>query len=163
MKTLIMMVGVPGSGKTTFIKKHINEKIDKHISRDLIRFSMLKDGDDYFSKEKEVFNEFIRQIDEALLITPRYVYVDATHLNKSSRARVLKRLKNVETYYAAFMDISLEDAKDRNRQRTGKAFVPEKSIEEMFKRLSYPTKDEGFSAIISIDKDMNIKIKEGEL
>lgn len=39
---------------------------DLYISRDEIRYSMISDKDEYFSKEKEVFNEYVKQIDEAL-------------------------------------------------------------------------------------------------
>lgn len=65
MATLVLMCGAPGSGKTTIAKKILCNK-DIYISRDEIRYSIITDQDEYFSKEKEVFNEYIRQIDEAL-------------------------------------------------------------------------------------------------
>ena len=40
---LVVMVGPPGCGKTTFIK---NQPLKgNHISRDKIRFSLLEDGE----------------------------------------------------------------------------------------------------------------------
>ena len=43
---LVVMVGPPGCGKTTFIK---NQPLKgNHISRDKIRFSLLEDGETYF-------------------------------------------------------------------------------------------------------------------
>ena len=40
---LVVMVGPPGCGKTTFIKNQFLK--GNHISRDKIRFSLLEDGE----------------------------------------------------------------------------------------------------------------------
>ena len=58
---LFINIGLPGSGKSTFCENHM-----RHfpiISRDRIRFSLLKDKDAYFSNEKEVFGELLFKID----------------------------------------------------------------------------------------------------
>ena len=49
--TLVLMCGAPGSGKTTIAKKLMCNN-DLYISRDEIRYSMISDEDEYFSKEK---------------------------------------------------------------------------------------------------------------
>ena len=54
MAELILMMGIPGSGKSTWVKNHMKSD-DIYISRDEIRFSLLQPGDEYFSKEKEVW------------------------------------------------------------------------------------------------------------
>ena len=42
MKKLIMVTGIPGSGKSTWIKNEMSNRIDSiHISRDIIRFSLI--------------------------------------------------------------------------------------------------------------------------
>ena len=57
---LVVMVGPPGCGKTTFIK---NQPLKgNHISRDKIRFSLLEDGETYFGKEDLVFKEYVKQL-----------------------------------------------------------------------------------------------------
>ena len=75
--TLVLMCGAPGSGKTTIAKKLMGNN-DLYISRDEIRYSMISDEDEYFSKEKEVFNEYIKQIDEALTKNYHWIFADAT-------------------------------------------------------------------------------------
>ena len=47
------MMGIPGSGKSTFVRKR-RDIFDNPIviSRDKIRFSLLEEGDEYFSKEE---------------------------------------------------------------------------------------------------------------
>ena len=64
MTKLWVMCGVPGTGKSTWIKNNLSkfEGEVEVISRDEIRFSMVSEGEEYFSKEDEVFKEFINRI-----------------------------------------------------------------------------------------------------
>ena len=93
MKELVLMMGVPGSGKSTYARNTIKTG-DIYISRDEIRYSMLTDEDDYFAKENEVIKTFIQYIDEALADTQHQgkVYADATHLSPKGRAQILNQL-----------------------------------------------------------------------
>ena len=148
---LWMMVGIPGSGKSTYIKNMDCE--DKNIiSRDVIRFSMVKEDEDYFSKEKEVFNEFIRQIADSVS-THKNTFVDATHISKASRKKVLSRLTftlaNVEVN-AIVMNVPLDVALYQNNKRTGRERVPESAIKNMFNQMTYPNKTEGFDHILFV-------------
>lgn len=59
MKKIYLLCGIPGSGKSTWAKNHLDDN-SIWISRDLIRFSMVSEEEEYFSKEKEVFKEFIK-------------------------------------------------------------------------------------------------------
>ena len=65
-KNLYLLAGVPGSGKSTWLKQHAPDN-SIIISRDQIRFSLLQDGEDYFAHESEVFFEFINQIKDISL------------------------------------------------------------------------------------------------
>ena len=52
-KTLWLMCGAPGSGKSWFAKNILKtDDTWQYISRDEIRFSLIKEGEDYFGKEK---------------------------------------------------------------------------------------------------------------
>ena len=143
---LYMMCGVPGSGKTTWVKNHI-PKTAAHISRDAIRFSLLGTDDDYFSKETEVFDEFCTQIKENLE-KGIDVYADATHLNASSRAKVLNKVKNsARNIVAICIEEPVEICLERNRLRAGLAYVPPSVIRRMFYQYTRPEHSEGFSNI----------------
>ena len=50
-KKVWILSGVPGSGKTTWVKEQIAKRGGVHCSRDEVRFAMLKDGEDYFAHE----------------------------------------------------------------------------------------------------------------
>lgn len=152
MVNLIMMIGIPGSGKSTVAKKWIPKGDTRYISRDDIRFKMVKEDEEYFSKEKEVFQEYLRQIDAAIARGTRYIFADATHLNRASRKKVLSQLKNKPDIVCAFyLDVPIDIALERNAQRTGKTFVPETAIRNMWNSMQFPQADEGIDIVIPVD------------
>ena len=72
MTELRVMVGIPGSGKSSYIKRESDRLTSQGqkvrvISRDAIRFSLVGENDEYFSKEKQVFEKFITSINSAVL------------------------------------------------------------------------------------------------
>lgn len=160
MAELILMCGIPGSGKSTYAKSFITDK-DIYISRDEIRFSMLKPNEDYFSRENDVFNAFVNEINIALTKAKRYVIADATHLNFSSRMKVMSKIKNRNTIVNCIvMDTFLETALERNKKRSGRALVPESSIRNMHRSLSYPQKGETIDKVVYIDENGTVIKKE---
>lgn len=157
MASLVLMMGVPGSGKTTYAKKFIGEN-DIYVSRDEIRFSLVAEDEPYFSKEDEVLQTFIRTINDALPIAQRYVVADATHLNMGSRAKILKNLHNKpDAIYVIYMAVSLQTALERNAQREGRALVPETSIKNMYQSITLPRKEEGIKMTLWLNEDGSTK------
>lgn len=143
MRYLYLLVGIPGSGKSTWIRDHAGDD-DEIISRDSIRFHLLKDEDEYFDRESEVFDKFIKYIQNALYGSFWDIYVDATHLNEKARNKVLDRLDipdNVKII-PVYFEICPEEALRRNSQRTGRARVPDNVILNMYASLIPPTMNE---------------------
>ena len=166
-KKMFVMCGAPGSGKSTWLEekviKNIYAKPATVVSRDKIRFSLVKEDEQYFSKENEVWEKFITQIKEDLeKWSVEEVYVDATHLNIASRSKLLRALgdslKGVEVN-AIWFDLPVETCLERNENRTGLAHVPSNKIEEMYINFQEPMREEGFDNIITI----NYEGKEIEL
>ena len=152
MSKLYLMAGAPGSGKTYWATHHLTEN-DKYISRDEIRFSMLEDEDDYFARENEVFDEFIKQINNSLMIYDN-VFADATHLNFASRNKTISRIHvPVDEINVVFLDTSLNMCIKRNAQRTGRKFVPETVIKNMYRSIKFPEKEEGIKNVYVIKEN----------
>lgn len=147
------MCGIPASGKSSWVKNHIY-KLDGatlSVSRDNIRFSLVKENEEYFSREKDVYNIFVNDIKEYLKTKAvRNVIADATHLSPGSRAKLINSLgnslKDVQIY-AVVMDTPLEIALERNAKREGRSQVPESALRNMANSFKIPKLDEGFDKI----------------
>lgn len=150
---LWVLIGIPASGKSSWIQEHISffdepEKV-KVVSRDNIRFSLVKEDESYFSKEKEVYETFIKEIKEGLE-NKNEVIADATHLTPISRSKLFRSLgtslKDVKVI-GVVIDTPLKVALERNAERSGREFVPETAICNMKKSFMIPDLEEGFDRI----------------
>lgn len=164
-KKLYLMCGPAGSGKSTWIRCNANAGTSAHISRDRIRFKMVKEDEYYFSREDEVYMEFTRQIMKA--ITCEWVdevYVDATHLTKKSREKLVREIDNVCHPFdliAVIVKPELEQCLTQNAQRSGREFVPETVIRNMYESFQHPLNDDlNYEMIIENDKIIYGKVEE---
>ncbi len=149
--TLIVMIGIPASGKSTFAQKYVkNDEII--VSRDEIRFSLLKKEDDYFSKENEVFKEFTKRITYFLSLG-KTVYADATHLNPASRRKLFSAIKVDCKKVAVFISTPYHDCLKRNAMRPYKTKVPEEQLNNMYCKLVAPAPYEGWDEIYIYEND----------
>lgn len=151
---LFVLVGVPGSGKTTLAKKMIESLQDNtvHISRDSIRNEI---GDALFNKKSEanVFKVYIERIATALKLGYD-VIADSTNISKDKRViyfalcEVLEKanLANVDLI-AIFASTPLSVCIERNNERHADK-VPEEVIELMHSKIEEPSYDEGFRIIM---------------
>lgn len=143
---------VAGSGKSTWVKEHLHTfpGYVKVVSRDDIRFFLVKKNEEYFSKEKEVFKQYIKEIKDGLRYYNTTV-ADATHLNEASRNKLLRALgpalHNVEVD-AVVIKVKLETALEQNENRKGaRSYVPPNQIHRMYSQQTMPTFEEGFDKI----------------
>lgn len=149
MQYIDLLCGIPGSGKTTYAEDFVDEMELNglsacHISRDICREKYCNEGADYFTHEKEVFEDFVKEINDSLELGINHVVIDATHINHFSRQKLLKRLVydphtilNV-IYFTTPLDICL----NRNFFREGFERVPTEAINRMAEEFENPTKEE---------------------
>lgn len=143
-KNLYIVMGLPGAGKSTWLKEHLNDPII--VSRDIIRFSMINKNSKYFDNEKKVFNEYTDTIQKYLDSSNNIdIYADATHINQKSRNKLLNKLDlkdiNINILY---INTPIEECIKRNNNREGIEKVSEKVIRDFNKRLEVPTHNEKY-------------------
>ena len=165
MKNFYVLCGIAGSGKSTWINNHLAafKGYTKVVSRDDIRFMMVNEDEEYFSREKQVFKKFIEELKDGLENCDN-VIADATHLNLASRTKLLRNLTSSlkdANVYAIVINTPVKTCLKQNATRRGRRFVPEDQIMAMEKRLTIPTFEEGFDKIFIYNpKDKTYKILE---
>ena len=163
-KNLYVLIGVPGTGKTTFVRERMLPAMSastKVVSIDAIRFSMIKSQDEYFENEAAVWAEFIKQIKQSLEENNNTI-VDATHINYFSRKKLFHALGDSITDVKIIGIVLLNNlltCLDRNSKRTGLANVPEKAIRNLYDNFTEPQFSEGFHEIQTYDRGDCISIK----
>lgn len=161
-KTAFVVVGIPGSGKSTWIRENMNPEIDTHISRDEIRFALLNDTDEYFKQEDKVRKFYFQEIERTTndKYTDDCVFIDATHLTPKARAATMQHIAPDTRIIALYFDVPIGVALERNKQRKGRALVPESAIYRMNEQLIKPTRKEGFYEVWYINEDGQVYGKE---
>ena len=151
MNKLILMMGVAGAGKSTWIKQNYPELVP--VSRDRIRFEILdKKGGEYFDHEDEVFNCFIHQIIGSL-VADEITIADATHLNRKARLKVLSRVrKYADEVEVVWVRVPLETALKQNAMRSGRAKVPSDVVKRMYTSIERPEDNEGINKLIIVER-----------
>ena len=140
MNKLYTMVGLPGSGKSTFTKNQTERVI---ISRDAIRAELF--GSEECQEQGSPASKIaFKRIREALEQGCDVIF-DATNVSRKARKSVFQF--NAE-HIAVFVNTDIEECKRRNAQR--ERHVPEFVIDKMASRLVDPTVEEGFEKVLVI-------------
>jgi predicted kinase len=130
MAEAVILVGLQGSGKTTYFEKHFAAGY-AHASRDVQQNA----------KQEE---EFIR---ECLRAGRSYV-VDNTNATRSARAPYIREAKAAGfRVICCFLDTPVRTAIGRNNHRTDKKPVPVPAILRTAKRMEPPSAGEGMDEI----------------
>lgn len=138
-----MMVGLPGSGKSTYTEKLKEEGVIIHSS-DSVR-EELGDVNDQ-SKNEEVFKILHKRIKDDLK-NGKSVCMDCTNLNRKRRVAFLKELKNIPCEkICILMATPYEICVAQNLERYRR--VPSEVIWNMYKSFNVPTYHEGFDDIV---------------
>lgn len=148
--TFVMMVGLPGSGKSTYAKE-LAEKIKAVIcSSDVIRKELCGD-ENLQDNNEEVFKLLHSRIKEYLRKGISVIY-DATNINSKRRRAFLSELRNILCVKkCVIMAVSLEECCKRNEQRN--RVVPHDVIMRMYKNWNTPYWFEGWDEITLKFKD----------
>lgn len=147
--TFTMMVGLPGSGKSTYAKELAERTNAKICSSDAIREELTGDINSQTNNEK-VFKLLHRRIKEYLTNGENVIY-DATNINSKRRRAFLSELTHIPCVKdCVIIAVPFEECCKRNesRERT----IPKEVIERMYKNWNTPYFFEGWDSV-TIERD----------
>ena len=155
--TLYMMVGIPGSGKSTYAKQVARAYNATVFSSDSYRMLVLGDETDQSNNQK-VFDRLYKDMAFHLENVGNAVF-DATNISVKTRAKAFNALGAIKYRKVAIccstpIDECISRDKDRNRS------VGESVILKFVKQFEYPQFFEGFENIYEAEDLLGVTPKE---
>lgn len=152
---LIILVGPPGAGKTTYANKYVEENRNAiHLSSDVIRKDLW--GDESIQGDNnEVFSIMQNKAIEALNNGLNVIY-DATNMTRKDRSYIISLCPKFAQIEAHIIWAPIETCikRDSARNRT----VGKEVIDRMLKRFQAPYYDEGIDEIKIILPNMSEEV-----
>ena len=151
MNTLYITVGLPGSGKSTYVKNFIKDKEIEYLSSDSLRAVYGKSEEDQ-TVTPLVFGHIKRKVDE-FLKDGKNVLVDATSVNRKERSDYINTAKKYGAKVVAIVfKMDRQGLIDRNKKRgeEGGRVVPDWVIDKMLNKFEEPSYDEGIDVMIYV-------------
>ncbi len=138
LKTLNIMIGIQGSGKSTFCKSFFASNTVR------INLDELKTR----HREKTLFENSVAE--------SKCIVIDNTNPTVAEREKYIAFAKaSGYKIVGYFMQSILKDCIERNEQRTGKEKIPRCAIAATSNKLQMPSYCEGFDEIYFVKNDGN--------
>jgi predicted kinase len=151
---VVLAIGLPGSGKSSWFKRHNIIP----LSSDLVRGLLFDDATE--QRFQDLVFSSLRSLLRARLVAGRPMsYIDATNLSPKERHSWIKMAQDFGyEAHAVFFDVPTEVCMERNRKRLRN--VPDDIMLRMAQKLRPPKFEEGFSKVIVV-RLKNARLRAG--
>jgi predicted kinase len=150
MSKVYVMVGVPGSGKSTWIKNQFWANDCVVVSSDqLVEAEAERQGKTYNDVFKDYINTAISlMLDQVIAARDegKDIIWDQTSVNVKSRRKKFKMLPDYEHIAIVFNTPLVEELTKRLDSRPGKS-IPWEVVNSMINAFEMPTEEEGYKEI----------------
>ena len=145
--TLPVMVGLPGSGNTTYSERLREQHSPQALilSSDDIRWTM---GSTYKVAAEKYVRGVIENFTRGCMLHGRDVIVDATNLTKRHRADLIWWAQEV----GAKIECHYVRCSSKESARRSAKWIPQEDIDKLTGQLEEPTIDEGFDKMSFVDE-----------
>lgn len=156
------MVGVSGSGKTTWVNSHKQYTVcsTDYIIEELANSMGVSytEAFEYVQNKKKfdyITQKFFEKIRNCILNDEDFV-IDRTHLKRHIRISLINELRTIAAENGRHLELSAISfeipekiifERLKKRERKTQKFIPKQVIYEQINSFSVPTNDEGFSFI----------------
>jgi predicted kinase len=145
---IVLLVGLPGSGKSTWAESNVIPGVSGTLSSDALR-GLLADDPDNQNIHALVFKVLRDLLRRRLELKRPITYIDATNLTPKERRPYIKLAALFDAEIeAVFFDVPAEECIRRNRGR--ERIVPDTVIRMLAAKLVPPTTSEGFSRVLTV-------------
>lgn len=155
MATMHILVGLPGSGKSTWRTKHLlsnpdavtvstDDMIEEYAAEKGLTYSEAWDKVDMKS-----FNTRFKYAIKAAVEAGQDIIIDRTNMGVKARRELLKHLTpDYEAHAVVFVvtDAVLKERLKTRAEKTGKV-IPEFVLKNMANNYVAPSRDEGFASV----------------
>lgn len=153
MAKVIMLIGLPGSGKTTWARTNSSNETTVHLSSDALRIEMF--GFEDQTRNHLLFREMNKRTKQTLERGFDVIY-DATNLNRKKRRHFINTVVREYDVECVLFYEPIDSLLRRNQIRTERK-IPDLQIIRMMKSFQPPFLYEGFKKITYVgNKDKTI-------
>jgi predicted kinase len=147
MNVLIVLCGLPGSGKSTYAKYLTESGHFECVSTDQIR-KELYGSESIQGDGQKVFGTAFAYLQGYGLANMNAIF-DATNITSRARRRVVQKCRQYyDLIICKYMDTPLDVCLHRNSQR--ERVVPQEVILRMYKNFTLPSREEGFDYVETV-------------
>lgn len=157
MKTIHMLVGIPGSGKSTYCNNYLKTKYKEaiYVSSDKVR------DNNPNVKEENIWPLIYKECANALNSNHSLIF-DATNITPKVRKMFFDKInelgstnyESIAYYFVTDVDKCIKRVEKRNLN-PNERYLPLDIISGYNERIIMPSKDEGFKEIVIINNSKN--------